>query len=200
VYDLSTDDDDEIVLEMPAESAEAELSTLVTLYTCCVLSLFPDRLAKDWTSPIYVFFRRMPRIEYVEQRRVHVFVCAATHCRGKHGRDVRRFLDTGDARSTSGLRRHAKLCWGEEAVSAADSTANLEGARTALAKSGVKRNGSITEAFERIGKEKIVYSNRQHTYIETRYVFYLPENRILRYCPGLKSFAGSQRTSDPSRS
>jgi hypothetical protein len=56
VYDLSTDDDDEVVLEMPAESAEAELSMLVTLYTCCVLSLFPDRLAKDWTSPIYVFF------------------------------------------------------------------------------------------------------------------------------------------------
>jgi hypothetical protein len=78
----------------------------------------------------------MPRIDYVDDRRVHIFMCAATHCRGKNGRDVRRFMDTGDARSTSGLRRHAKICWGEEAVSAADNTADLEGARTVLAKAG----------------------------------------------------------------
>jgi hypothetical protein len=31
VYDLSTDDEDQIVLEKPAESAEAELSTHITL-------------------------------------------------------------------------------------------------------------------------------------------------------------------------
>lgn len=80
--------------------------------------LFPDRLSKDWISPIYVFFKRTPRIEYVDSRRVHVFECAATHCKGKNGRDVRRFLDTGDARSTSGLRRHAKMCWGDETVNA----------------------------------------------------------------------------------
>ena len=76
----------------------------------------------------------MPRIEYVEQRRVHVFMCAATRCKGKNGRDVHRYLDTGDARSTSSLCRHAKICWGEDAVSAADNTADLEGARTVLAK------------------------------------------------------------------
>lgn len=129
-----------------------------------------DRLAKEWVSPIYVFFNRLPRIEYVDNRRVHIFECAASHCKGKHGRDVRRFLDTGDARSTSGLRRHAKMCWGEEAVSAADNTKDLEGARTVLANSSLKRNGSITEAFELIGKEKVTYSHRQHTYTETRYV------------------------------
>jgi hypothetical protein len=128
----------------------------------------PDRLAKEWTSPIYVFFRRFPRIEYINQRRVHIFECAASHCRGKHGRDVRRFLDTGDAKSTSSLRRHAKLCWGEDAVSAADNTKDLDGARTVLAKSGLKRNGSITEAFERLGNEQLTYSHRQHTYTEAR--------------------------------
>lgn len=126
------------------------------------------RLSKEWTSPIYVFFKRMPRIDYVDDRRVHIFMCAATHCRGKNGRDVRRFMDTGDARSTSGLRRHAKICWGEEAVSAADNTADLEGARTVLAKAGLKRDGSITGAFERIGKETVTYSQRQLTYAETR--------------------------------
>ena len=83
---------------------------------------------------------------------------------------MRRFLDTGDAKSTGNLRRHAKACWGDDAVSAADNTNNLDAARTILAKSGLKRDGSITSAFERIGKEKVSYSHRQYTYTETRYV------------------------------
>jgi hypothetical protein len=93
---------------------------------------------------------------------------------------VRRFLDTGDAKSTSSLRRHVKMCWGDEAVSAADNTKDLDGARTVLAKSGLKRNGSITDAFERIGKEKVSYSHRQHTYTETRYVVlcYIHDTRL----------------------
>jgi len=120
--------------------------------------LFPDRLSKEWISPIYVFFRHVPCIEYIDNRRVHVFECAASHCKGKHGRDVHRFLDTGDAKSTSGLRRHAKMCWGDETVTAADNTKDLNGARYILAnKSGLQRNGSITAAFKRIGKEKVTY-------------------------------------------
>jgi hypothetical protein len=80
----------------------------------------------------------VPRIECIDGRRVHFFVCAASHCKGRNGRDVRRFLDTGDAKSTSGLRRHARMCWGDEAVDAADNTKDLEGAREVLAKTGVK--------------------------------------------------------------
>lgn len=99
---------------------------------------------------------------------MHVFECAAKHCKGKNGRDVRRFLDTCDAKSTSGLRRHAKKCWGEETVSAADKTKDLDAARTVIAKTSL-RDGSITAAFERIGKEAVTYSHRQHTYTETRY-------------------------------
>ena len=81
---------------------------------------------------------------------------------------MRRFLDKGDAKSTSGLRRHAKLCWGDEAVDSADRTQDLDGARAALKKSGVKRNGSITEVFARLYKEKVTYSHRPFTYTETR--------------------------------
>jgi hypothetical protein len=142
-----------------------------------------------------VFFKHTPRIEYIDNRRVHVFECAASHCKGRHGRDVRRFLDTGDAKSTSGLRRHAKMCWGDEAVGAADNTKDLEAARTVLAKSGLKRNGSVTEAFERIGKGKVTYSHRQHTYTETRYVvLHTLSNSDDPRCPaGLSRFNGSLR-------
>ena len=86
---------------------------------------------------------------------------------------MHRFLDTGDARLTSGLHRHVKMCWGDEAVSAADNTKDLQGTHAVLAKSGLKRNGSITEAFDCIGKEKVSYSHCQHTYTETRYVVYV---------------------------
>jgi hypothetical protein len=53
---------------------------------------------------------------------------------------VRCFLDTGDAKSTSGLCQHAKMCWGDKAVSAADNTRDLDGACAVLAKSGLKRS------------------------------------------------------------
>ena len=69
---------------------------------------------------MYIFFKQTPSIEYIKDRRVHVFECAAKHCMGKvNGRMVRRYLDTGDAKSTSNLCKHAKICWGEEAVAAA---------------------------------------------------------------------------------
>jgi hypothetical protein len=76
---------------------------------------------KDWNSPIYVFFKPTPMIEYIKDRRVHVFECNAKSCKGKgNGRMVRRYLDTSDAKSTSNLRKHAKICWGEEVVASAD--------------------------------------------------------------------------------
>jgi hypothetical protein len=66
------------------------------------------------------------------------------------------------------------MCWEDEAVNAADNTRDLDTAHTVLAKSGLKRNGSITDTFERIGKEKLTYSHHQHTYAETRYHGYIP--------------------------
>jgi len=66
------------------------------------------------------------------------------------------------------------MCWSEEAVSTADNTRDLDAAHTILAKLGLKRNGSITDAFEHISKEKVSYSHHQHTYTETRYCSYIP--------------------------
>jgi hypothetical protein len=117
---------------------------------------------------VYVFFKQTPSIEYIKERRVHVFECAAARCMGKiNGRMVRRYLDTGDAKSTSNLRKHAKICWGEEAVAAADNTKDVRAAREALKK--LKSvDSSITEAFVRIAKGKVTYSHRQHTTTEAR--------------------------------
>jgi len=122
---------------------------------------------KEWNSPIYVFFKRTPRIEYISERRTHVFVCAAGRCKGKNGRDVRRFLDKGDRKSTSNLRKHAKICWGSEAVEAADNTRDVDAAREILSKTKVQ-DGSITAEFARIGKGKVTFSTRQHTKTEAR--------------------------------
>jgi len=42
-----------------------------------------------------------------------------------NGRIMRRYLDTGDAKSTSNLHKHMKICWGEDTVAAADGTKNV---------------------------------------------------------------------------
>ena len=90
---------------------------------------------QDWNSPIYAFFKAIPMIEYIQGCRLHVFECTATHCKGKgNGRLVRRYLDTGDAKSTSNLRKHAKICWGEDTVTAADQTGSVAAARDVLSK------------------------------------------------------------------
>lgn len=112
-----------------------------------------EYLSEDLNAPIYVFFRKVPWVEYVNDCWVHVFECAAGKCRGKNRQDVHQFLDTGDAKSTSGLCRHAENCWGDEAVAAVDSTQDLVGARVVLAKMKLC-DGSITAKFECIWKKK----------------------------------------------
>lgn len=115
-----------------------------------------------------MFFKPTPTIEYFGGRKAHVFECGLSRCRSKT-KFIRRYLYTGDTSSTSNLRRHAKICWGDEAVAAADKTGNLGIAREALSKQK-GANGSIVASFERVGKSKVTYSYRQHTKAEARYV------------------------------
>jgi hypothetical protein len=128
-----------------------------------------DRLCKDWDARIYIFFRAIPSIEYVDSRKSHVFKCGATQCHYRT-RFVRRYLDKSDAKSTSNLRRHAKACWGIEVVAAADASRDVNAARDALA-NHKEIDGSITALFQRIGKRGATYSHRQHTREEARIVF-----------------------------
>jgi hypothetical protein len=131
-----------------------------------ILKTFIEKLLKNWDAPIYVFFKSKPTIQYLEGRKAHIFECAASHCRCKT-KYVCRFLDTKDAKSTSNLRRHAKLCWGDDTVAAADDTWDVKSAREALSKRK-DLNGSITVAFERAGKGKVTYSHHQHMKKELR--------------------------------
>jgi hypothetical protein len=121
------------------------------------------QLSKEWTAPIYVFFKPDPIIEYIGTHRAHMFQCAVKSCKHK-SRGVQRFLDKGDACSTGNLRKHAKKCWGKDVVEAADEDSEV---RTTTAQSA-SNPGSITTAFEWKGKGRVTYSHKQHTTTESR--------------------------------
>jgi hypothetical protein len=136
--------------------------------------IFPlERLLKDWVSPIYAFFQPTPSIVTVDGRRVHEFRCTASNCkgRGKNPRIVRRYLDKSDRNSSGNLRKHARLCWGDEIINGADGCGDLDNTREGLNKIKL-RDGSITTAFERTGKGKVTYSHRQHDKAQTRFVVF----------------------------
>jgi hypothetical protein len=65
------------------------------------------------------------------------------------------------------------MCWGNETINTANRTKDLSAAHTILV-SGLKRSGSITDAFEQIRKSLITYSHCQLTYTKTRYDLTLP--------------------------
>jgi hypothetical protein len=92
----------------------------------------------------------------------------AKACKHK-SRGVRRFLDKGDAKSTSNMRKHAKKCWGDDVVASADKASNANDVRRTTVKGHLDPQ-SITAAFERKGKGKVTYSHRQHTKTEARCV------------------------------
>jgi hypothetical protein len=124
----------------------------------------------NWNASIYAFFEPILTITYIDERRVHVFKCLAKCCKGKgrNSRLVNRFLDTKDVRSTGNLRKHAKLCWGDETVIAAGAT-NIDEAQKLIDKN-ILMDGSLTSVFQRLGKGKgkITYSHRQHTKTEAK--------------------------------
>ena len=93
---------------------------------------------KEMVITCICIFLKTPQIEYREGCHCHVFACAAGRCKGGNGHNVVWFLDKGDANSTSNLLRHAKICWGIEAVEAATATQNLDAAQDVLAKTKLR--------------------------------------------------------------
>jgi hypothetical protein len=122
---------------------------------------------KDWIAPIYAFFAPTPLIKYVEGRHCHAFQCLTLHCKQK-SRSIWRYLDTGDAKSTGNLRRHAKRCWGNDVVASADKAKTAKEVQDTTTSKGSLDPQSITAAFERKGKGKVTYSHWQHTKTELK--------------------------------
>ena len=57
------------------------------------------------------------------QHHLYFILITAKYCKGKgNGHMIHCYLDTIDAKSTGNLCKHAKVCWEEEAVAAADQT------------------------------------------------------------------------------
>ena len=127
------------------------------------------------------------------------------HCHTLHGQIKNRWmvLDTGDTKSMSNFRKHMKICWGQEAVAAADNTSDVRAACEALIKMELV-NRSITAALKFAAKGKITYSHHQHTTTEAWYVSLFLHSIIPCYLKYvhlvLKSFIGLLRTSIPFRS
>ncbi|KAH9912442.1 uncharacterized protein B0H18DRAFT_825556, partial [Fomitopsis serialis] len=120
------------------------------------------RMQKKWMSAAYAFFKPDPSIEYIMGRRVHIFHCANTACK----QTVKRYLDGKDARSTSNMRKHVKLCWSEEALKAADGTGSASKAKDCVEK--YRRTQDIKLSFGVSTKKTVTFSTRQHTPSQTR--------------------------------
>jgi hypothetical protein len=77
------------------------------------------RLSKDWNALVYAFSQPVPEIGYEEGRCYHSFRCAAWGCK----QCICRYLNKKDRKSTGNLRKHAKSCWGAEAIEAVKTAA-----------------------------------------------------------------------------
>jgi hypothetical protein len=123
------------------------------------------RLMKTWDAPIYGLYEPIPDIQEVNNRRSHVFKCAAVGCNYR----VKRYLDTNDRGSTSNLRSHAKKCWGIEAFEKACAVKVLSQVREVVGKLKNMPNGNIAAMFSNLeGKGVVTYMHRQHTTEEAR--------------------------------
>jgi hypothetical protein len=165
--------DDDVVMELDDQPDAMEIDDDKELGTSVFTEMIQThnrrttaKLKKEWTAPVYAFFDPEATIEYVDGRRSHVFRCTAKPCKMRE-RNVRRFLDKGDAKSTSNLRKHAKKCWGDHVVASADNAECANEVRD-TGVGGQLSPGLITAAFERSGKGKITYSHVQHTRTKSR--------------------------------
>ncbi|KAH8093722.1 hypothetical protein BXZ70DRAFT_874179, partial [Cristinia sonorae] len=123
-------------------------------------------LQRTWTSTVYACFKtEVTAHETPSGRRYHRFTCAAKDCGGS----INRYLDTGNAKSTSNLRRHVQSCkgWGhgEEVLMRLDNMQNAQEACEKLV--AFKYTGDICELLG-TGNGKPTYSARSHTRYEIR--------------------------------
>ncbi|TFK79414.1 hypothetical protein K466DRAFT_472998, partial [Polyporus arcularius HHB13444] len=125
------------------------------------------KYSSRWRSCVYAFFKAEVEVEEVGGRRCLVFRCAAKHC--KIGSPVLRYLDKGDRSSSGNLYKHARSCWGTEAVEQAQELGDATRVRGTLV-ANILQNGTITQYFAP-AKNSVTYSNRPLSRIQIRYSF-----------------------------
>jgi hypothetical protein len=123
-----------------------------------------ERLSTKWTSFAYAFYGQ-PSVVYDKNgRRGHAFPCGKKNCSHK----VIRYLESKDGSSTSNMIKHARTCWGADAVNAAREAKDLAEARESVVNKYYQKDGTITASFQVKGKGKITYRHKQHSRSETR--------------------------------
>ncbi|KAE9385363.1 hypothetical protein BT96DRAFT_751949, partial [Gymnopus androsaceus JB14] len=97
------------------------------------------------TAPIYAFYHPNPKVEFDKDiAKYAVFACRNCCSTQKQG------LMGTDAASTSVLHQHAKRCWGDKAVKAAQESKDLSRAREAIEKFGSKKQSVLTAALRTV--------------------------------------------------
>ncbi|KAF9220056.1 hypothetical protein BS17DRAFT_715694, partial [Gyrodon lividus] len=125
-----------------------------------------------------------PTIIEVGGHWAHDFKCTARSCKVT----VRCYIDTKDARLTSNLRKHVKVCkgWCKEILEMADQAKNADKAKMKI----IRRflcDGKITAMSKRKGEGKgqVTYLHHQHTHEETWYPFDVVNDRA--FCALMKT-------------
>ena len=119
------------------------------------LTVHPENAKKTWRSPVYSFFKPEVSVEWVDGRPCHFFPCAAHRCKTDQG-GIRRYLDKHDKYSTANLTKHARRCFGPDAVKSASDGATKD------------QSKSVFDAFARRGQEPVTFSHRSLTDTDAR--------------------------------
>ena len=128
-----------------------------------------------WNSPIYAFFKPLPKITVIKGRQCHEFICSASVCKGNWSDKcvVWHFLDEADKGSMSNMQKHAWHCWGNDIIKKADEAKDeltLDNIWEGL-KEAKMEDGSIVVFFNCKCKGRVKYMLHQHTYAEAQSVF-----------------------------
>jgi len=103
-----------------------------------------EKIAKQ-TVPIYAFYHSVPDIEFDQKGSPKYTVYACCNCRSKQKQGL-----SGTDDFVGVLHRHAKKCWGDKAVKAAQDSKNISRARKAVQKFGSKKQSMLTAALRTV--------------------------------------------------
>jgi hypothetical protein len=121
-------------------------------------------MQQRWRSFVYAFYDTPQIRRGAANRKIITFRCANKR---KCTHEIGRYLDKLDKSSTSNLHKHVRACWGVPAFEAGKELGTKVKAYELVVKP-MKKNGTLTAAFDIIAKGKPRYSNVNHTKAEIR--------------------------------